>query len=412
MDKQHFDELVSNLKELIKQGALEGKNIYLFGHCNATEVLADCLLERGYNPVAILDNNVEKHGKDYRGIEIVSPDEIIMEEPLKCIVCIVARAYAAMAAQLRRLGYKGEIRKLVDYNSYAEYSLSDEAITRMRGRVERGCSRLEALQGKYPDCFRVLCPFSALGDIYLMMSYLPYFLRKREIEKCVIGVIGNACAEVVKLFGDYQVEVFSQKEMDETIQAALYLNDANSFIPHQDRPYVVNLHKALYIKKISLEQIYCCGVFGLPINIRPYKPICYREYPNMEEIPEGKSVILSPYAKSVTSLPESVWEPIVEDYKERGFECFTNVVGEERPLLGTLPISPKISEIHSVVERAGIFIGIRSGLCDVLRTAKAQKIALYPDYNYCDTKWKAIDMYYIDGWENIVVKDDFQWKKN
>ena len=45
-----------------------------------------------------------------------------------------------------------------------------------------------------------------------------------------------------------------------------------------------------------------------------------------------------------------------------------------------------------------------------LRTARAEKTALYSDYNYCDTRWKAIDMYHLEGWENIVVKEGFQWK--
>ena len=68
--------------------------------------------------------------------------------------------------------------------------------------------------------------------------------------------------------------------------------------------------------------------------------------------------------------------------------------------------------MKSIVERAGIFVGIRSGMCDVLNTAEAKKIALYPDYNYSDTQWKAVDMYRLNGWENIVVKDGFKWKGN
>ena len=91
-------------------------------------------------------------------------------------------------------------------------------------------------------------------------------------------------------------------------------------------------------------------------------------------------------------------------FRERGYQIFTNVAGEETPLEGTAPISPQICEMRSVVEQAGTFIGIRSGICDVIRTADCRKIALYPDYNYCDTNWKSIDMYAIDGFENIVVK--------
>lgn len=412
MDGLHYKEMAENVDRLIREDTIQGKKIFLFGHCNATEELIDLLHDRGFDVAAILDNNEKKHGKVYREVEIQPPHRILEEQPSQVLVCIVARAYAAMADQLRRLGYGGQIRKLVDYNSYAEYSLSNDTINRKLQRVERGISLLNNMEQEYPGYFKILCPFSALGDVYFVMSYLPHFLRKRGRADCVIGVIGRACAEVVGLFGDYYVKVMRQEDMDEVIQAALYVEDSDTFIPHQDRPYVVNLSKALYIKKISLEQLYCCGVFGLPVSTKPYCPVRLQEYKELLQIRPGKSVILSPYAKSVTALRQEVWAQIVDYYKAKGYVCYTNVAGDERPLPGTQLISPAIFEIQSVAERAGTFIGIRSGLCDVLREASCRKIALYPDYNYCDTRWKAIDMYRIEGWENIVVGEEFKWKEN
>lgn len=406
MEAQYYKEMLENFDEMNQSGIMAHKKIYLFGHCHATEQLADLLLDNGFSVAAILDNNAVKHGNSYRGIIIKAPQEILNEDDKDVIVCIVARAYAAMVAQLERLGYRGTIRKLVDYNSYADYSLSEQTISRMTNRRQRGNTQFLELKQKYQDCFRFLCPFSALGDIYIMMSYLPYYMEKRGIKKCVIGVVGNGCAQVVHLFGSYPVEVFSQKAMDETIQAALYEQDEQTFIPHQDRPYVVNLSKALYTKQISLEQMYCCGVFGLPWETRPYEPVDFTEYSELEMIKAGNAVIFSPYAKSVTAFPNAVWEQVVAHYADRGYQCFTNVAGEEKPLEGTIAISPRISEMKCVVERAGTFVGIRSGLCDVIRNVKARKIALYPDYNYSDTKWKAIDIYALDGWENIVVKEE------
>lgn len=412
MDKLHFEEMTSNLNALMQQDDIHKKKIYLFGHCNATEELVDLLLERGLSATAILDNNSEKHGNDYRDVKICSPSEILNENPQECIVLIVARAYAAMADQLNRMNYKGDIRKLVDYNSFAEYSLSEDTVSRMRKRLERGRETLDGVSRKYEGYLKVFCPFSALGDIYIMMSYLPYFLQKRKISNCAIFVVGNACGKVAKLFGDYDVEVLSQQNMDEMIQAVIYTQDSNSFIAHQDRPYVVNLHKALYVKCIPLEKIYCCGVFGLPENTVPMEASVFTEYKDLGSIPKGKSVILSPYAKSVTALPMQIWEEIVADYTEKGYKCLTNVVGDEVPLRGTTPISPLISEMKSVVEWAGTFVGIRSGLCDVIRAVDAEKIALYPDYNYSDTKWKAVDMYSLIGWKNVVVGENFEWKIN
>ncbi|MBQ8413424.1 MAG: hypothetical protein IJX12_07465 [Lachnospiraceae bacterium] len=410
MDKLHYEEMISALDDIEKEMNLHDKQIYLFGHCNATEELANLLLSRGYSIVAILDNNENKQGSFYRDIKIISPQQIEVNDENDTIVCIVARAYAAMAEQLKRLGYKGQIRKLVDYNTYADYSLSGKTIERMRHRAERGANNYERLREKYPRHFFFLCPFAALGDIYFMMSYLPYFIERRSIKSYVICVIGKACQQVIYMFGEHKVEVFKQRDMDEIIQGALYGRTSDFFIPHQDRPYVINLSNALYARKIPLEQIYCCGVFGLPKDTIPVEPMYFSDYPKLEEIEKNNGVILSPYAKSVTLLPLCIWKQIVDYYKSKGKQCFTNVVGDEAPLEGTIAISPKISEMKSVVERAGVFVGIRSGMCDVVRTANAEKIALFPDYNYCDTSWKAIDMYFIKGWENIVVKDGFKWK--
>jgi hypothetical protein len=410
MDKAYFEEMIESFNK--NKASLIKKTIFLFGHSEASLTLVDLLLDNGIHPVAILDNNKVKYGKEYKGIPVVPPIEVLKEKQENVAVLIVARFYEAMNKQLRDLGFTGDIIKLVDYNTYAEYSLSEETRKRKKDRVLHGVDILNGLKYKYKDGMIVFCPFDALGDIYFTMSYLMAFLKNRAMSEFAICVPSNACAKVAELFGAENIVVLKQKELDATIQAVIYTEDKRCYIAHQDRPYIVNLHKALYIKKIPLETIYCCGVFGLPKDTPPALPTNWIDYPNLGEIEEGKTAILSPYAKSVTALPIELWNEIVADLNERGFKVYTNVVGDETPIENTLPISPKICEMKSVVERAGLFIGIRSGLCDIIRTANCRKIALYPDYNYCDTKWKAIDIYSIDGFENIVVKEGFKWQLN
>lgn len=404
MDKLHYDEMLTNLNELISKNMIQEKTIYLFGHCNATEELAELLLQKGYEVFAILDNNIAKQGTCYKGILIVKPDEVLKADADRVLVCIVARAYAAMAKQLKQLGYTGAVKKLVDYNSYAEYSLSPETMQAKKERLARGMKRLEKLKQKYPGCFQIYCPFSALGDVYYAMAYLPYFLEKRNVKKYVVFTIGSACAEVVRMFGAEHVEALSQTEIDETIQAVLYTQDKEAFISHQDRPYVVKLYKALYLKKIPLEVIYKCGVYGLPVDTIPYKPCRLKRYEKLEEIPKNKAVVLSPYAKSVTNISKNYWQQVIDFYKEKGYAVYTNTAPEEMELPGTIRLEVKLSELQSVVERAGVFIGLRSGLCDVIKEADCKKIALYPDCCYSDTKWKMEEIYHLDGWDNIVVK--------
>ena len=416
MEKILYDEMVENVNKINDEMQLSSKKIFLFGHCNATLELIDILESKGIITTAILDNSESKQGLKYKRSVVIYPSQIgefAGDNPAKdSIVLITSRFYASMLQQLRELGYEGSVRKVIDYNTYAEYSLSEDTISRMRAREEHGEELLKELSEKYNQHFKVFCPFNALGDIYFMISYWPAFAKKKDVDSVVFCVLNHSLADVIHMFGDYPVEIYEQKELDAMIQAVIYTQAENSFIAHQDRPYVVNLTKALYIKRIPLEQIYCCGVYGLPVGTIPAKPNmrgCV--YKDIESIPKGKSVIFSPYAKSVTAIDSKVWKDAVAYYSESGYKCYTNVIGDEVPLERTEPISPSLLEIRSAVERAGTFIGIRSGLCDILREAQAKKIALYPDYNYCDTKWKSIEMYNIEQFEyNLLATEEIEWE--
>lgn len=403
MEPQYLKEMQENILALEESGAFRGEDVFLFGHCHATEVMADFLLSRNHSVKAILDNNVAKHGKAYKGIQIVPPQSVLQSTEAR--VCISVRFYEVMKAQLRRLGFQGEIHKVIDYNTYSEYSLSDATLEKKMSRIQSGREIVNQIRNRHGDKFRIFCPFAALGDIYIMMSYLPAFLKKRNVSQCVILVSSGILKEVVNLFGKYLVEVLPQKSLDAAIQAELYMQDDHSFIAHQDRPYVINLHLALYLKLIPLRKIYCAGIFGLPVTTAMSLPSRWQDFHD-KRIKEHQSVILSPYAKSVIMLPMELWEMMAQRCAERGLRVFTNVNGEERPVHGTEPICPKLAEMKSAVEIAGVFVGLRSGLCDLIVTAKATKIALYPDYNYSDTQWKAIDMYYLPEFtENIVVEN-------
>lgn len=420
MDTLHYNEMKKEYEAV--KGSLDGSmKIYVFGHCEATEKLIDLLVNDGCHVCGIMDNNNQKYGLDYRNVPIISPNQFIKEtgkNDSQSTVLIAARAYESMVRQLRRLGYDGSIHKMVNYNSFADYSLSDRTVQRMSEREKRGETKLMKLHRKYKGDLLILCPFSALGDITFVMSYLPFFLFNKGIADkhntiypmtgYRVCVIGKACGEVVKMYNRTGAEIISQNDMDEIIQAAVYTRDKNVFIAHQDRPYFVNLHRALYVKCIPLEQIYREGVFGLSNKCKPWQP--YYFVPASAEI-KVHSVILSPYAKSVQELPGHIWRDIIENFRSEGYTLYTNAVGDEATLPGTIRLSVPIGELPATAEKAGTFIGIRSGLCDVLRYTKCRKIALYPDYFYSDTRWKAIEMYHIPEFEEYIVDEDFQWQK-
>ena len=411
MDIFHYEEMVSKFTNLLLNNVLDNKRIFIFGHCDASEKLIDLLRINNLEVIGFLDNNASKQNKTFKNVMIYPPNIILEENKSDTIVLIVSRAYNSMCEQLRRIGYKGEIYKLTDYDPYSDNSLSETTIKEKKERLSRGIKLFEELSNKYHNYYRIICPYHSIGDVFYAMSYLPYFLEKKQQKKVVVAVIGDACRKVVEIFGYKCIEVYSWNDMTELVQAVLYKKDCNSFVSHNDKPYVTNVSDILYKKLISFEKMYCCGVYGLPIDTQPFKPSNIKDYKDQYKIKSGKSVILSPYANSVTNLSNTIWLEIVEFYKNSGYNIYTNAVGNEKEILGTKKISLPLDEMQSLVEEAGIFIGLRSGLCDIIKYADCKKIALYSDYYFSKTRWKSIDVFSLDGWENIEVIGDVKWNK-
>ena len=92
----------------------------------------------------------------------------------------------------------------------------------------------------------------------------------------------------------------------------------------------------------------------------------------------GKTAIISPYANTLKQMSFFEWDRIVELMQEKGFIVCTNIGSNiEVALHNTIPLHIDIEDFPAVVERAGCFIGTRSGLCDFLIGNKAKKIIFY-----------------------------------
>jgi hypothetical protein len=364
--------------------------------------MADYLLARNVTPVAILDNNVSKQGLAYRDIPITPPDLLLGYSAQDSIIFIAARFFAEMSAQCRRLGYDGEIIQVVEYNSFVEYSLTAETILRKTERMRRGVKTLEQIRKQYPKQHLIVCPNNALGDVYWAMSFLPAYLEKNHICDIAVIVIGKACRQVAEMFGVTDIVTLEHNEMDEFVQAIIYTSHGNNIIAQHDRPYTDNIIKWLDKHFLSFIDYYRYAVYGLAKDTQARPPHSFAVFDNRVDMPKGKSVILSPYAKSVVELPSEYWENLVDDYSMKGYTIFTNVAGDEQPIRGTVPIIIPISQMLSAAEYAGTFIGIRNGLCDVLHTADCRKIVVYPDCYYSTTPYKVSEFFDLPGWEKIM----------
>lgn len=406
MSKGKTNEINKIIEDMVGHGEFEGRKVYLFGCCNPTEKAMQVLSSYGIMPVAVLDNNPSKHGMNLNGVPVVSPAFIMDDFPDSSVVCIATRFFMEMKEQLDELGYKGKVISLADEDPYSFPSMEQDVIERKNERLKRGEIALRNIDGNYPGLFRLICPFGSLGDVVNALSYYPYYAKSRGIIDTVIVVTSDSCARISKAYGYEKTVVLPYNDMSELVQFVIWSGDDCSFVAHNDKPYVIDLADILKKKLITHEKIYCCGVYGLPIDTDPVKPHYLKRSELCEKIKKNKGIIISPYANSVTLFSSDFWRRIVNRYKAEGFEVYTNVSEGEKEIEGTVPISPDLDEMCSVVEEAGTFIGIRSGLCDVIRMADCRKIALYPNSYYSRFKWKLVDVFRLPGWENIEIDDE------
>jgi hypothetical protein len=298
-----------------------------------------------------------------------------------------------MRQQLVDLGYAGEIIRV------GTASIATETTT----DITRGTHRLDQLRAHHPGRHLVVCPFSALGDVYWALAYLPAFAAVRALPPVVVAVVGEGCRQVAELFGHEHVHSFTQAEMDDVVAALLVTDARDATIAHHDRPYGEDTPvRALDERFVAFIDLYRDLVYKLPPSSEPHAPTRAGTFDGAD-MPPGRGVLLAPYAKSVVPVPWSFWQDTAERHLSHGNAVATLVHGNEDPVPGTRALEIPIPELIDAVEYAGTFIGLRSGLCDVVHSARGRKVHVFPDALYSTTPYKVADFFALPGWESVVI---------
>lgn len=388
------------IDELERSGRLRDVAIYAFGHTAATEEIRTRLSRYDLALTGILDNNRAKQGGSLHGVPVIPPNAVA-DVNVPSVVLIASRFHSEMRQQLVDLGYAGEIIRVG--------TLSITTGTASGRDIRRGARLLDQFRVAHPDHHLLVCPFGALGDVYWALAYLPAFAAVRRLPPAVVVVVGEGCRQVARLFGHEDVYSVTQIEMDDLVAAVVDGGAQDVTIAHHDRPYGDGAPvRALDERFVAFTDMYRDLVYKLPPQTQPQAP--RRDVPAhadpswASEIPRGRGVLIAPYAKSVLPVPWSFWEHTAERHKSQGDVVATLVHGDEEPVPGTLTLGVPIPELLDAVEHAGTFVGLRGGLCDVVHTARARRVHVFPDAYYSTTPYKVADFFALPGWESIVLQ--------
>ena len=377
-DVSRRNYVMDNLAALLESGAITTTDdIYIWGVSNPTLWVIDRLYPN-YRIVGIVDHRA-KGNATFHGYKIITPQEIEDKANTRIIVSIYS--YMEVILEAHGLGFKlGErffpVNRELSYNC-RNSSYEDEE-KKLVTILETGQAVSEKLVSRYGIDYDIfLCPYKGMGDIYLIVHYLVE-LKTRFAKNPIIVVYNNFLCSISHGLGIEAISI----PFDDITSAIYYCCLTN--------------RRDLHIADINICNVVgrqLLGISGLDYNSMLHKLL----FPNAavngfrriqpKEVDDidskygisnwNKTVILSPYANSMKRLPVELWESIANKLKDLGFDVRTNVAKDEVPIKGTDGIFIPIDELLDFLDKIKVFIGLRSGLCDVISQAGCELIILY-----------------------------------
>lgn len=400
MDSRQAQAIGDSIERLEASQQLKRKKIILGPVNEFTMYAAYELKKRGIKIFGIIDDQKSLHGSFFCGTEVKGTEDYLIPYSENKIVLLTDFSNQQTYLKAVFLEYHPNIKL---FNLFEEIR-QPFFKRKIQGALSRCINRLKASwlmslynvrKGKkeYNKLFRnytgkvFLFPHKSLGDIYIIGAFRAA-KAKLFCGEYKLVVVGGGCKAVASMVGfpDENVICVTQREMD-----VLCLFQS---LISQDYPNLTVLHYSYNYTNLDCNTWYLPGIaFGQ----------CYEEIVFQERLPQGdnwhireddaldfcckhkilksRSVILAPYAKSVNAVPIVFWELLANALKERGYAVFTNCGNQyESPIWGTTPLNnPPLEQIRSIIQYAGFFVGLRSGLCDLIVTVPAKKIFIFPD---------------------------------
>lgn len=367
-----------NIKKLIEKSIITpSKNVYIFGKTKLGQKLVEYLKVHNICVLGILDNLAERD-ETYGEIKVFNPN-IIKEEESKSDIRIIIPLFSYVSACQQLLSYGLSFEK----NIFVVTSQKKKEILDKNTMIQ--CSKKEISEAR--NCLNEIknncekdieidiCPYQGSGDVYLICSFLQQDKMKNGINH-VLVVCSKALCRVASMLGILTV----RRDFDEIINLAKWLPfldatnsrviDVNILTRVGSNLHGVNGLNYYYIlHRMMFREL---DIFYQPSILQTPNEEIVKKY----KLDSGKTIIISPYATTMQGISIEVWEDIAKRLQCEGYDVYTNVVQEE-PIKGTKPIFIPYESIIWCLNRCKAFIGIRSGLCDIVSTTKCKMLVFY-----------------------------------
>lgn len=376
------DEAIENL---IGEGKITLRDkIIVFSFTKSTKAVIDRL--EGYDITAILDNDKGLAGTTYKEIPVLFPDDFFKNKHHEEYRIIVpTRSFKVICEQLAYYGYDVNKQVFVVYTGTINNNSYD--IDKAVDIIKKGKAVYDRIRSEYPDDRLYLIPYPGTGDMYLIGMYMAERLSYDNVKSGVLVVTAGSCRKIFSLFktdtGIKDILLLKDRaEGWELLQFTKHIgyDRTNTFVIN-DSFDLIDIGRLRGYNDLDFNSLFRKMVFKAGRKLQRIGLVSDPSDPLFREMRlDGKRIIvLSPYTKSVKKMSMDFWEKIAHGLSDMGYEVLTNISGEEIPVNGTRGIMIPYSMLMDFMDHCKGFIGIRSGLCDLISASKVYKVIIYPE---------------------------------
>lgn len=384
--QEFFDGIEVRLDRLTRQGVFDGKKIVLFGASVTDGRCKRLLEERGFAVDAIVDNSREKVGREYLGLTVRTPEEVLAPFDEDRVVVITSPTYwSEMTHQVVQLGYSKRTQ-VFSVGAGSEKPLWWVFPARLSHAARGAIAFRKLARGAGGRRTVFLTPVPPAGDVYVECLFIREYVQRNNVKRFVVAVPNGACRRIAELFGFDDVVVLDEDTLWQIVDYARVARRGPEDLVVMHYPSLNGTVAQMQgYKGLNFEKMFRYVSFDLdddvPHDVPPSgsDPETVRATLVGNGLRPGRTVILAPYARSlVHGHDEQFWNSLAADLIARGYDVCTSGFGLEEPAVaGTALLQFPFSQAVRFVESAGFFIGLRSGLCDVISPANAVKVILH-----------------------------------
>lgn len=117
-----------------------------------------------------------------------------------------------------------------------------------------------------------------------------------------------------------------------------------------------------------------------PISLHNLASVPVKNIELFEQL-KHRICILNPYSYSMYT-PKSLFDELASELKRWNFIVYTNIVGEQKEIEGTIPLRCDLQELYSIAKEIPLIVSLRSGILDFLIPSRINMFVVYGKWKF------------------------------